>query len=1080
MDKVDEALAAVGAILVDERTQRRIIKYHRRIQGVGLQVPHVHGYAVSRAELGKLIPAERFGDVLEALPAQVAVISGDRAELAAGSAAAWLRAWRHVFHARVHRTFDELIDGRVIDVAAIRARIQEIGPTAFDEARSVLHDEHLLLPPVDDLSTYVEFAAYYLELSHFAPHQLAHNLPTLHDASRVVDTIRRDIDDDALLAATRPGEAPDSPAAPEAAVEDALTTPPPQLDQVGRIGRKLSHNAAARARQRGNNARAAILAWRATGKPESSRAELEALVARLSKALGDADSKGWVDALLPVARFAAGRRVHRFSAGARLLHDLQAACVVAERDLEVVDVRRWALSRGKASLVRALPATREVRVARHIRAAAKKIARCQLGSADDRSRLASAVRAMVARANQNIRDMLRPKIEMVLSEVGLRPRHLPERVAQKKLVDELLDRAVEVGRLSIGDLRDAISKNDLKLPDVRVIQLVTGDQLLRADRSLARDVDGVYRRGESYLRFLQKMSSVLSGNLPGRLLTLYLLLPAVGSFFLVQGAQHMVDPVARGLGYPEPHLATTPVLIGMGVFLFLLLHVRIFRRAVVFVLRLFGRGLRAVFSEFPRLLWRVPLVPPLVRWVVLPGTPAAIALLINDGPYGWIAAAGLFLVGTLIVNSTAASEVISDWMLRSTRHLARRVLPGILKYAIELFSWLVDWFERGIYRIDEALRFRRNQSKVMAVFKGVLSTLWSVIAYFLRLYVNLMIEPTINPIKHFPTVTVAAKLILPFTPVMISAIGSSTSGVLGPALGASLGAFTVFFLPGLAGFLAWELNSNWKLYDRNRVKVLGPVSIGSHGESMVGLLKPGFHSGTLPKLHRRLRRAIAKDDERGVARQKEGLHHVEEAIWKFTDRQLASMLNAAPPFRADDVAVEHVDLASNRVRITIVCPSVSSEPMTITFEHRAGWLIASISQVGWIDALDEDQRHIFEIALGGFYKLSGIDLVREQLEEAFDAELSQVPPYDISDEGLRVWPGPGYDTEIVYDLRAPTVSVSIHGGPLEGRVPELVGRDALFGRDPIPWTMWSATWERLGFGMEPPRAIVGPRLLPQG
>ena len=39
---------------------------------------------------------------------------------------------------------------------------------------------------------------------------------------------------------------------------------------------------------------------------------------------------------------------------------------------------------------------------------------------------------------------------------------------------------------------------------------------------------------------------------------------------------------------------------------------------------------------------------------------------------------------------------------------------------------------------------------------------WFVIAYVLRLYVDLFVEPTTNPIKHFPVVTVAAKILIPF------------------------------------------------------------------------------------------------------------------------------------------------------------------------------------------------------------------------------------------------------------------------------------------------------------------------------
>ena len=90
---------------------------------------------------------------------------------------------------------------------------------------------------------------------------------------------------------------------------------------------------------------------------------------------------------------------------------------------------------------------------------------------------------------------------------------MPERVARKKLVEELLDQIGERGFLAMGDLRDAISRNNLKLPDLSDLRdFLRGDQLLRADRRLATVLDGVYRRGEFYLRWMQRMSSLGFGT----------------------------------------------------------------------------------------------------------------------------------------------------------------------------------------------------------------------------------------------------------------------------------------------------------------------------------------------------------------------------------------------------------------------------------------------------------------------------------------------------------------------------------------------------------------------------------------
>jgi len=1070
-DQVDQELAAAGAVLLEDRLLRRVIKRHRHIPGLGLQVPHAACYALAKAELTALVDADELPATVADLPETIAVIAGVRTALAAGAPSAWRQAWRAIFHARVHQALDAL----ALTPAAIRQRINDIGQLAFDEIRLVLRQEDLLLPPADDTTTYVEFVALYLELRAFAPRTLAETFSVLGATERIDRAIAADVDAAALLAASRPARAPTSPSAEG-------VRPPPRASAVRRavtirLGERALRRDAAAARQKGNHVRAAILGLRVAER-EQARADLEALVARLGQALGGAATDGWVDALLPVAEAAATQAVLRYTASARLLLDLQAACVDGERDVEVVDAAAWLRSRGRRAIVRRLPATREIRVARRVRAAARQIPRCEVDGDPAREQLADAVHAMVDRANARVRTVLRPVIEATLEEVGLVPRHLPGRVAQKKLVDELLDRAVAVGRLSLGDLRDAIAKNDLKLPDLGVVELATGDQLLRADRILATSLEGVYRRGEIYLRFLQKVSSVLSGTGLGRLLSLYVLLPVVGAFFVVEGAHHMAAPVAKMLHRAPPEISTRPVLATMGVIVFLALHAAWFRRWLVAAARAVGRVLRAILVEPVAALWRVRGARLVFRWVLVPAVPALVVAWLAAPWLRWPVAGATLVLTALLINSAVAEEVVSDWLLRSGRQVAQRILPGLVKYALELFGWLLELVERGIYRVDEALRFRPNQSPRVAVVKGVLATIWFAVAYVLRIYVNLLIEPTVNPVKHFPVVTVAAKLILPFIPQMTTAIARPIGVVVGPTLGTSFAAFTVLVLPGIAGFLAWELNSNWKLYRANRRPVLSPEAFGSHGETMGALLRPGFHSGTLPKLFARLRRATWKGDERAVAKAREGIHHVADAVGKFVDRQLVAVLNQDLTFRATDVRMQHVEVGANRVRVEIACASVGPGVATIAIEEQSGWLLASVTQPGWLAALDASQRRVAEIALAGFYKLAGIDLVREQLEAALAAGGLPGAPYDVADDRLVVWPGAGFDVELSYDLGAAALPVTVRGAGYAGAVPTLAGQRAVFAQEPIATAAWATTWERLALGMEPAPLVTGPTLLP--
>jgi hypothetical protein len=1084
-DRFDAELGERGAVLVVDRVLRRVVKHHRDLRGVGLQVPHDQCYALSRDELARLVDPAELAVPIASLPERVVVVRGDRVQLAAGSVPALTELWRTIFHASVHRAFDELLAARGLTAAAIRERVHRIGQSEFDEIRSVLRQEHLLLPPIDATTIYIEFVALYLELSYFAPDALGRTFPAALDTSRIDAVIALDLDAGELLAKSRPPGAPETPVVDAPAIEPSL----PPVAFVVPSARK----AVSRARARGNHARAAILAIRA-GDGDAAHRELGALVDQLARVLGGADTAGWVDALLPVAHFAAAQRSLRYGIGSRLLHDLQAACVEAEREVKVVDAIGWALSRGKRAFVRSLPATREVRIARHIHAAMTKVAACELATRDERLRLGAAVRAITARADAQLRTALRPAIVEALHAVGLEPHGVPERVAEKTLVDELLDRAVALGRLSLGDLRDAVSRNDLKLADLKASEVTGGDPLLRADDALAKSLDGVYQRGETYMRALQRVSSLFFATRVGRVLTRFALLPLLAAFAIVEGLQHMIAPVAGKLGY-ELELSSRTTLLGVAGFLWLLLHVRPFRDGVVLLMRYTWRGLRLVLFDLPSMLWRNRIMQwlwhtRLVRWGVRPMIPALIAALVADelGPWRWALAAGVFVVAALAMAARwvrVAEEVVEDWVVRSGRHLVHRLVPGLVKLTLELFARLLDLLERALYRVDEWLRFRSGQPTIALVLKGMFGTIWFFVAYVIRLYVNLFVEPTVNPIKHFPVVTVAAKIILPFIPAMLDGIASAATPLMGPQLGNGFAAFTVLVLPGLAGFLVWELKENWKLYQATRAKELEPLAIGHHGETVGRLLRPGFHSGTIPKLFTKLRRAAWKHDETAIAAAHEGLHHVEEVVATFADRQLASMLNEVAAFRATDVAATHVSIGSNSIKIAIECPSVGVEPVTIRIELQSGWLVASIEH-GWIDRLDEPQRRIVETALTGFYKRAGVDIVREQLEDALRpmfspakhaAESAGTPLYDLDGDHLIVWPGRGFESEILYSLRSRRLRQSARGVAYAEQIVTLRPNQVLFNRQPVYWSVWATTWRYIERGDEPLRVISGRPLL---
>ena len=132
--------------------------------------------------------------------------------------------------------------------------------------------------------------------------------------------------------------------------------------------------------------------------------------------------------------------------------------------------------------------------------------------------------------------------------------------------------------------------------------------------------------------------------------------------------------------------------------------------------------------------------------------------------------------------------------------------------------------ERLLYSVDEWLRFRTGDSRWSLFFKPVLGLGWFFLTYLIRVFINLFFEPTVNPIKHFPVVTVSHKVILPLS-IRLTRLLAAPLSPLGPRLALFIAGTTVLLIPGVFGFLVWELKENWRLYESNRPEKLVPVTV---------------------------------------------------------------------------------------------------------------------------------------------------------------------------------------------------------------------------------------------------------------
>ena len=807
---IEQSLLQTAATLViDPRVLRRVIKADRNASGL---VPHAHSYTMSRDALCQIVGQAELGVAPAHLPEQLILLARPSSRSFSGRSEAQVltRFWRAIFHARVHQVLEDLAHRGVLDSPGLRERIERLGQTEFDEVRSTLLHDDLVLPPCSDQEVYIEFAALYLELRYFAPGLLVTTFPGLASFELVDDALAADVDVTPLLEQGRPAQvappvartlsgtkAPSYSAPAAFGLAEAVTLKPVSPRKHQRL-----LDGAEKARKKGNDVRAALLCARAAHvpDPEAQRAaqsaakkDLAQLGARVSRALeppggaSETFAPSWSSLLLILGDRAASERALRYSVEARLLFTVQKAAIAFERPNRAVSVATWMFSRGKRPIVRDLPSTRELRVARYLQVAAKMVRHTRVGAAD-RKLLGKLLDWATDRADANVRAALRPKLLAVFEQVGLVAASAPEQLARHKLIEELLDEVVTRGFISFASLRDALSRNQLKLQDLSGgRELISGDALLKADAALAIELDGIYRRGEIYLRGMQKASSIPFGTRVGRVLTLYLILPVGAAFLLLEGVGHIIGPLLVKLGFARIRPLNLTSLAICSALILALLHSAAFRAFAkqlldviswVFV-ALFLRLPRALFSRpAVRRIFQLPLVRLTIRRVLI---PVAIAVGVFFIPPLrrhdlWLTLAvcfGSFAVSSLVLGSRLGAwveDLFFDQLAPTWHVVSRQLVPGLFRFIARMFAGLMDLLQRGIYRIDELMLFRDGQNPIMLVLKATVGMVWGTIAYVIRLYVTLLIEPEVNPLKHFPVVTVAHKLMLPWTPAMLAAL----------------------------------------------------------------------------------------------------------------------------------------------------------------------------------------------------------------------------------------------------------------------------------------------------------------------
>jgi hypothetical protein len=237
----------------------------------------------------------------------------------------------------------------------------------------------------------------------------------------------------------------------------------------------------------------------------------------------------------------------------------------------------------------------------------------------------------------------------------------------------------------------------------------------------------VYRRGEVYLRWLQRLSALAFATQAGRFLTTFAALPFGGAFVALEGLQHLVGPVVHWLTGRHVELVSWGSVSVLGTIALGLINFVKFRQWFLALMRILGRGLQVVLIELParvlglplirlvvdsrfaRGFWRI-LIKPLLIAVPI-GMLGSAAGMPRSETIGAIAIA--YIPASILLNSRVgrdAEEIVAERAVRIWRQLFLDVIPGVFRLILSTFDRLLEAIDRLLYAVDEWLRFRGDQN----------------------------------------------------------------------------------------------------------------------------------------------------------------------------------------------------------------------------------------------------------------------------------------------------------------------------------------------------------------------------------
>ncbi len=717
----------------------------------------------------------------------------------------------------------------------------------------------------------------------------------------------------------------------------------------------------------------------------------------------------------------------RFSSPySRLLHDLERIFLEGRTEYYRLQPIIWSWSGGRQPLRLSLPFQGPLKALRALNAAKTRLDQLPWSGAET-AYFGAPLRTLGDLIGQRLRQQLQPRLFGLLDAAGFTPGDPRQRVARNVLQEELFQTILHRWHLRFTDLRDAVAHNEWRLPDPSWCELLLGDRLARFDRRASAALPGVYQPGEFYLKGLQQLSAPLFGISAGRWITRFLLFPFGAAFIGLEALGFLLG--LAPMAHDPVQLVNPGSVLGVGAGLIFLIYTERGRRATT----AFGRGCRWLFAEFlyRRLVrwtrwgraarwFRYPpvrqvsryLLEPLLIGSALALPPIGIATGFDlgvDGLPTFLLAFG-FILGSVLRNSQSGRRLLDGAITRFFafwRQVHHALLAGLFRWVIDLFGWLMHGIEQVLHRVDEAVSHHRDEGRDVMVVKAIVGPAWRAFSYLIHFYAAVLVEPQINPVKHFPVVMVADKLMMPFFPALMLALLTLLDPLLPRFVSLPLATVTVLLLPGLFGFLAWELNENWKLYRANHPDRTQPARFGSQGETLYTLLRPGFHAGALPAAFAELRRVIGLENEHERPypqhlRQAEArLSEILESLQAFVARELVFALverGRAAGYEWTEAAVVRLVAATASLDIRVALypfgrERAENDPITLDlrFDLLVDRLQGGMALGGPVDELGSEGKAWLEAEARYFLERAGSRIELERCEGIVGAGFRPAP-----------------------------------------------------------------------------------------